>query len=723
MPVGKILNTSNALYPNIVRALSGDLVTCQMRSLLGGADTPVQPGGVVVTDVVPFTTAWTAIQGIARNASNWFAIDTTALRKYDLTGALLATNSTPFTGLPTGLDHCGDGFADDNFLYSAISNYSAGLATVKVIAWFNVSDLSLAGYFDLSALPSDFNASGMCKSPDGSEFWVTSYNQTDSDSDSTTKIWRFNSLTGAYIGQHTLGARVVGAQGIAYRPDVSAVYITSWKNPNSRINVYDATTFNLLQIIDPSDINSGEEIEGVICWENDIYTHKINSGPRVLSGNMLIPANLSAGDPVNFLSAAQMGDAGTILMRWRPITLPTLQTVFDNQTNANTWETWVSSAGVLSWRITATTPRCDYSGVVARNEYIIAQTWSKSGSTVEIKLAVNGLYRSTATQNWTALPAGGLWLGGGNAGNSQADAEFLDVLVFDKVLSDAEIGSTFTNFNDLYAHAGGDSFAGTIGKSSNTLSNKTIDVSSGYSSTVDKSTSTISQKQFSVSVGTVLGVGKQTLVLSNKQEYTQLGYVNTLSKLGYTLATKQLSVVVGANLPFTGVLNKTTYSLSGKQLDIVAGWNSGLNIQSLNVEGKQESANLGYVVDINELSIPVIGKPFSIQTGTSISFVGELSKSDLNLAGKPLSVDAGTVIPFIGLLGKTSLSLSGKALSRLNGQILDIQKQSISLVTKQLSIGEIIYPIIPVERLFTIKDKGRTFLFRQTTNIYLIKGK
>lgn len=261
------------------------------------------------------------------------------------------------------------------------------------------------------------------------------------------------------------------------------------------------------------------------------------------------------------------------------------------------------------------------------------------------------------------------------------------------------------------------------GKSSATLNTDQLDISLGYSNVVNISTNTPNTRQLNISVGAVLGVGKQSLILNTQQESTQLGYVNVLSKQEYTLLTKQLSVVVGANLPFTGVLNKTTYSLSGKQLDIVAGWNSGLNIQSLNVDGKQESANLGYVVDINELSIPVIGKPFSIQTGTSISFIGELSKSDLNIVGKPLSVDAGTVIPFIGLLGKTSLSLSGKALSRLYGQILDIQKQSVSLVTKQLSVGEVVYPIIPVERLFTFTDKGRTYLFKQTTNVYLLTNK
>lgn len=291
----------------------------------------------------------------------------------------------------------------------------------------------------------------------------------------------------------------------------------------------------------------------------------------------------------------------------------------------------------------------------------------------------------------------------------------------------------------------GSSWEGTIGKTSLNVTTKQLLTSLGYSVSTGKSTLTLTTDQLSVSVGTVLGVGKQSLVLNTKPEDVQLGYVNVLSKQAYTLLTKQLSVVVGANTPFTGTLNKTSYALSGKQLAVNAGlnldvikdsfslspktlsntlgWNSGFDKQTLNVSGKQESTDLGYVIDINELNLAISGKPFSIQTGTSVSFIGELGKSDLNLVGKPLSVSAGTSVPFIGLLGKTSLSLSGKALSRLHGQILDVQKQSISLVTKQLSIGEVVYPIIPVERLFTFTDKGRTYLFKQTTNIYLMKGK
>lgn len=291
----------------------------------------------------------------------------------------------------------------------------------------------------------------------------------------------------------------------------------------------------------------------------------------------------------------------------------------------------------------------------------------------------------------------------------------------------------------------GSSFTGTIGKTSLTTTTQQLLLSLGYSTSTGKSTLALNPDQLSVSIGTVLGVGKQSLVLSTKPEATQLGYVNVLSKQGYNLLTKQLDIVVGNNTPFTGTLNKTTYGLSSKQLAVNAGlnldvvkdsfnlspktlsntlgWNSGFDKQSLNLTGKQESTELGYVIDINELNLAISGKPFNIQTGTSVSFVGELGKSDLTLAGKPLSVSAGTSIPFIGLLGKTSLSLSGKALSRLHGQILDIQKQSISLVTKQLSIGEVVYPIIPVERLFTFTDKGRTYLFKQTTNIYLISNR
>jgi len=274
----------------------------------------------------------------------------------------------------------------------------------------------------------------------------------------------------------------------------------------------------------------------------------------------------------------------------------------------------------------------------------------------------------------------------------------------------------------FYSAGGATPFTGTIGKTTLSPSTKRLSITTGFSSSTNRRALSVSNKQLGVVAGVSLGVGKQALILNTKPEFIQAGAVVTNGKQNYPLATKQLAVVVGNNIPFTGTINKSSYALSGKQLAVQAGWNSGLTKQSLLLQSKQESVNAGALFNINEQHINLNTKGLSLVTGTSISYVGELNKGSLSTVGKPLSIVTGTAIPFIGNIQKTSLSLSGKALSLVNGQILDIQKRSLNLVTKQLSFGETVYPIIPVERLFTIKDGDRVFLMKQVTTIYIMKN-
>lgn len=303
------------------------------------------------------------------------------------------------------------------------------------------------------------------------------------------------------------------------------------------------------------------------------------------------------------------------------------------------------------------------------------------------------------------------------------------------------------NYSWVYYDAGGGgdtSFQGTIGRTTltpttqalslalgsvlspnkQTLSPsvKQLSINTGLILSPNKQTFSVSNKQLDVVAGVALGVGKQALILSAKSEFVQAGVVVTNGKQTYPIATQQLSVVLGANVPFISTINKSSYSLSGKQLAIQAGWNSSVAKDVLTVQGKQEGVNAGALFNINEQQLTLSKKGLSLTTGTSISFIGELNKANLNAVGKPLSVVAGTSIPFTGTIQKTSLTLSGKALTRTNGHILEIQKQSLNLVNRQLTIGETIYPIIPVERLFTIKDGDRVYLMKQTTTIYIMKN-
>jgi hypothetical protein len=295
----------------------------------------------------------------------------------------------------------------------------------------------------------------------------------------------------------------------------------------------------------------------------------------------------------------------------------------------------------------------------------------------------------------------------------------------------------------------GVAFEGTLGKTSLTPAAKALAVSAGFQSAIVKSNAIVSLDQLVVT----------------------LGAVNVLSKNAYNVALKQLSVTVGANVSFTGLLGKTNYLVGNKQLSVnagaslslgkralsvtpkpltvSAGWNAGVQKQQLTLSGKQEGVSIGHLLSINEQHLTIQNKQLQLVTGTSVSFLGELNKTALNLTPKQLSVLTGTAVPlevtlnkssliltpkqlgvtagtslsFNGTLAKTSYNLSGKTLSNVAGTVLTLQKQALQIVSKQLSMGDTVYPIVPVERVFTFTDKNnRTYVFKQTTNIYVMNN-
>jgi hypothetical protein len=301
----------------------------------------------------------------------------------------------------------------------------------------------------------------------------------------------------------------------------------------------------------------------------------------------------------------------------------------------------------------------------------------------------------------------------------------------------------------VFYSSGGTPFSGTLGKTSLTPAAKTLAISVGWRSNIVKTNAVVSPDQLGVT----------------------LGAVNVLSKNSYNVALKQLSLTVGVNLPFAGLLTKTNYPVSNKQLGVVsgvsanigrqalsilpkpltvsAGFRAGVQKQQLNLSGKQEGVSIGHLLSINEQHLTIQNKQLQLVTGTSVSFLGVLNKTALNaspkqlgvLAGtnvpvnltlnksslilspKQLSITTGTSLPFNGTLVKTSYNLSGKTLSSVAGTVLTLQKQALEIVSKQFSMGDTIYPIIPIERVFTFTDKNnRTYVFKQTTNVYVMNN-
>jgi len=164
---------------------------------------------------------------------------------------------------------------------------------------------------------------------------------------------------------------------------------------------------------------------------------------------MPIVKDLAGGDPVQFLDSVLMTDDVTVLIKVSPLSLFNFNSIMDNQTYADDWESWVYSDGRLAWRVDSTANSID-PGLASGTQYLIAETWAKAGTAVTTKLGVGGLYKTGNTGVWKTPPPGGMWLAGVNGTNDQGDQAYGDILVFDKVLSDAELLDAYTNFDAFY---------------------------------------------------------------------------------------------------------------------------------------------------------------------------------------------------------------------------------------------------------------------------------
>ncbi len=451
MAIDKELKTTHALYNNIVRAITPDLVTPKFVALKGGEDTITQPWAYGLPEAVPGAT-WNCQQGIARTDTEWFAINTASIRKFGLNnGAPTATNNSPYIGLPSGVDHLGDGCVIGEFLYIAYSNYNLGSSTQMGLAKYNITDLSLDSFIDLKA-HTNLNASACSLSKSGTEILVTSFFGTAGSDQRNTDIYRIDLELETFLGTIQLVTPCVGIQSISYHAGIDSYVIGSHDAPNliEKIYLYDAAALTLHSAIDP--VGTLDEIEGVEVWDNVLYFHTLNGSPQILPLDITLIGRVAAkGDPVPLIDVVTLPETGTLTMWVTPLALYNYGSLFDTLSYTNDWKSWVYADGRLAWRFKATDTIITATGtIVANQKYFMTFTWEKVGGNFNSKLGLNGTFIGSDTGVWVNKPAAGLALGGINAGNSQADYSYGDVTIYDKVLSAAEILDLNDNPGAMY---------------------------------------------------------------------------------------------------------------------------------------------------------------------------------------------------------------------------------------------------------------------------------
>jgi len=113
-------------------------------------------------------------------------------------------------------------------------------------------------------------------------------------------------------------------------------------------------------------------------------------------------------------------------------------TIYDNSVDADSWEMWIYSTGVVATRLNNSGAKVTYDLDNLQgpdNWYNIVFTWKKEGKK---KLYVQGVLRDTQDVTW-AESGDHFYLGSGNTGNTQGNGTIDEVRIYDRALSADEI--------------------------------------------------------------------------------------------------------------------------------------------------------------------------------------------------------------------------------------------------------------------------------------------
>jgi glycerophosphoryl diester phosphodiesterase len=129
---------------------------------------------------------------------------------------------------------------------------------------------------------------------------------------------------------------------------------------------------------------------------------------------------------------------GTVALWYRPVEWYDYQSIFDNTSDPDVWELWISKSAEIGFRTTAKDVRLTHRlhPIAARDQWQhIAVTWDDRA----VRLYINGASVATAKRKQPSAPDGQFCLGGGNAGNTPAKGSWDEVVVLDLALSASEV--------------------------------------------------------------------------------------------------------------------------------------------------------------------------------------------------------------------------------------------------------------------------------------------
>ncbi|MBX4181604.1 DUF2341 domain-containing protein [Candidatus Parcubacteria bacterium] len=381
-------------------------------------------------------------QGIARDSTSYYTIDTDTIKKYDSSWTLGTTKSTATTDVGDSTNHLGDGEIYNSQLYIPAETYSSCVAfSHQYISVWNTSNLSFVTKYSISAQAHE--ASGLTIDPTaGTNGTIYAVSYCDG-----TKIWKYDLSNGTYLGSISLSQTINQIQGITLHDGF--FYISDdendlvWKVSTSGSVVGSILSYSV----------AGGSFEGVDYTGGDLSVI-LDQG----SGNKKVYTWTDAykfGDVLEFRKAQYMAanvtlaDNGSISFWFYPKSpFFNFNTMFDNSADGNAWEMWIYNDGRINGRIsnteTATENKVEYdldnlSGVA--NWYYIVFSWQRTGNKT---LYVNGVSRNSNAVTWQT-PGTTFYMGGGNVANTKADGYADEIRISNTQRSAAWIATEFAN--------------------------------------------------------------------------------------------------------------------------------------------------------------------------------------------------------------------------------------------------------------------------------------
>ena len=391
----------------------------------------------------------TAHQGVARDSDNYYIFHTAQLKKYDNSWNLLVTHADALTHLGDAVvNHLGDGDYYNGKLYTTAEYWSGACVDTshQYISVWNSSDLSFSNKIDISA--QNFEGSGIAIDPTAGPngtIYVFSYCTYN-------KIWKYDLLTGEYLGQITLSRDIKEMQGGSFKN--GHFYISSdfnnyvWKvalDGTVEGAVLDVVTAGAFEGIDYSRDDLAVLIDGDAV--NGSKIHFYSSAP-VLSYSKFGPAGYLDGLGNYGAIPYVLPDNGQIDLWYNPKSpWYSYNSVFDNSVGSgNDWEMWIYNDGRIAGRVNATQTIINYDldnlgG--PDNWYHVVFSWQKTGNNI---LYVNGVQRASWATSWIA-PGSTFYFGGGNAGNNKGKGMIDEVRISDTVRPISWLAAEFASYS------------------------------------------------------------------------------------------------------------------------------------------------------------------------------------------------------------------------------------------------------------------------------------